>query len=115
MNAEQQTGARRDITNVSLRTLSQQLGAGVLSSEALVKACLARIAARDEVVRAWTHLDGEQALAEARARDAEPRRGPLHGIPFGIKDNIDTVDLPTEYGSPIYRGHRPAADATGGA
>ena len=111
LSSDRENGPRRDSDGASLRALAQQIGAGALSSEALVEACLARIAARDEVVRAWTHLDGERALAQARARDREAPRGPLHGIPFGIKDNIDTADLPTEYGSPIYRGHRPAADA----
>jgi Asp-tRNA(Asn)/Glu-tRNA(Gln) amidotransferase A subunit family amidase len=51
-------------------------------------------------------------LAAARRRDAEPPRGPLHGIPIAVKDLIETVDMPTAYGSPIYRGHRPAADAS---
>jgi amidase len=50
-------------------------------------------------------------LAQARARDAEPRRSPLHGIPVGIKDIFDTHDMPTTYGSSIYAGHRPAVDS----
>jgi Asp-tRNA(Asn)/Glu-tRNA(Gln) amidotransferase A subunit family amidase len=79
-----------------------------LSAAALVKACLDRIDAREEVVGAWQYLDRERALATARQRDAEPPRGPLHGIPIAVKD---TADMPTAYGSPIYRGHRPAADA----
>ena len=51
------------------------------------------------------------ALAEARARDTSPPRGPLHGMPVGVKDIIDTADMPTGYGSPICRGHRPDRDA----
>ena len=51
------------------------------------------------------------ALAQARELDKGPRRGLLHGIPVGVKDIIDTFDMPTEMGSPIYRGNRPAADA----
>jgi amidase len=62
-------------------------------------------------VKAWAHLDADQVLAQARARDRAPRRSPLHGIPIGVKDIIDTIDMPTEYGSPIYPGHRPAWDA----
>jgi Asp-tRNA(Asn)/Glu-tRNA(Gln) amidotransferase A subunit family amidase len=81
------------------------------TSEALVAACLERIAGRDETVRAWAFIDGAAALAQARALDRMPRRSRLHGVPFGIKDIIDTADLPTEYNSPIYRGHRPKADA----
>jgi amidase len=51
------------------------------------------------------------ALAQARARDAEPRRGPLHGIPIGIKDIFDTYDMPTAHGSRAFAGHRPTADS----
>ncbi|MGE5526937.1 MAG: amidase [Rhodospirillaceae bacterium] len=84
---------------------------GRLTSEALVAACLERVAAREGEVLAWAYIDPEQALAEARARDRTPRRSRLHGIPVGIKDVIDTADMPTEYGSPIYRDNRPSADA----
>ena len=85
---------------------------GCTTSEAVVAACLARIAEREETVRAWAFLDPELALAQARAcdDDAEPA-GPLHGVPIGIKDIFDTADMPTGMGSPIYDGHRPAADA----
>src|SRR3954447_4343857 len=76
-----------------------------------VSACIERIEARDADVRAWVDWDPEPALAEARRRDAEPARGPLHGVPVGVKDIIDTADRPTQHGSPIYAGHRPAADA----
>jgi Asp-tRNA(Asn)/Glu-tRNA(Gln) amidotransferase A subunit family amidase len=86
--------------------------AGNLKSEDLVRACLERIAARDGEVRAWTHYDAELALRRARELDrAAGPRAPLHGIPVGVKDVIDTADLPTQYGSPIYRGFQPRADA----
>ncbi|MDF1553810.1 MAG: amidase [Deferrisomatales bacterium] len=81
------------------------------TSESLVAGCLERIAYRDREVQAWEYLDPEQALAQARARDAEIPRGPLHGVPVGIKDVFDTVDMPTAYGSPIYAGNQPAWDA----
>jgi len=84
---------------------------GSLTSEMLVAACLERIGAREDAVRAWAYLDPEAALAEARARDAEAPRGPLHGVPVAVKDVFDTHDMPTEYGTPIYAGHRPARDA----
>ncbi len=87
------------------------IAAGRLTSTALVAACLERIAAREADVQAWACLDPDQALAAARACDREPPRSRLHGLPVGIKDVIDTADLPTEYGSPIYRGNRPSADA----
>src|SRR5262252_2559297 len=87
------------------------IGAGKLTAVKLAEDCLARVAAREEAVQAWAYLDPKQVLADARARDAEPPRGLLHGIPVAIKDIIDTGDMPTEYGSPIYAGHRPRADA----
>ena len=84
---------------------------GTLSSEALVSACLERIQGREDGVGAWEYLDPEQALAQARQRDRGPVQGPLHGVPIGIKDLIDTADMPTTYGSPIYANYRPTADA----
>jgi Asp-tRNA(Asn)/Glu-tRNA(Gln) amidotransferase A subunit family amidase len=81
------------------------------TTEALVSACLERIDERDDVVRAWAFINRKDAIAGARELDRMPRRSRLHGVPFGIKDIIDTQDLPTEYGSPVYRGHRPRADA----
>ena len=83
-----------------------------MKSETLVSACLERIAQREREVHAWAYLDAERALAEARQRDREAPRSPLHGVPVGIKDVIDTADMPTEYNSPIYRGHQPKWDAS---
>lgn len=63
-------------------------------------------------MRAWSYIDAAGALRRARALDRAGRSvGPLHGIPVGVKDIIDTADMPTEYGSGIYRMHRPAHDA----
>jgi len=88
-----------------------ELAAGRLSAESLARACLERIAEREPVVHAFAHLAPELALAEARRRDAAPVRGPLFGLPLGVKDIIDTADLPTAYGSRVYPGNRPAQDA----
>ena len=88
-----------------------EIAAGRLTSEALVEALLARIADRDDAVMAWAHLEPEQALEEARARDKERPRSLLHGVPVGVKDILDTHDYPTECGSPIYEGNRPSGDA----
>jgi Asp-tRNA(Asn)/Glu-tRNA(Gln) amidotransferase A subunit family amidase len=87
-----------------------RLSAGTLSAEELVRDCLERAEAR-AAVKAWAWLDPERALAQARAVDRAGRRGLLKGLPVGVKDVIDTVDMPTQHGSPIYRGHRPFADA----
>ncbi len=87
-----------------------QMDAGELTSEELVASCLERIAAREDTVRAWEYLDSGAAIAEAKRADGLPRRSPLHGIPFAAKDIIDTADMPTAHGSPIYTGNRPGKD-----
>ena len=70
-----------------------------------------RIEHREPVVGAWTYLDPEQAIAAARKADRATARGPLHGVPVAVKDIFDTVDMPTELGTPVYAGRRPAWDA----
>ena len=100
-----------DTRPLSAREAARRIAERRLTAVELATAYLDRIEAREGVVGAWQYLDREQALAEARRRDAAPPRGPLHGVPIAVKDLIDTVDMPTGYGSPIYRGHRPAADA----
>jgi Asp-tRNA(Asn)/Glu-tRNA(Gln) amidotransferase A subunit family amidase len=85
---------------------AQRIERGELVAEELLRSCLERIAARENEVRAWTYLVPRIALAQAKAADA-----PLHGLPVGVKDIFDTHDMPTEYGSRIYAGHQPRADA----
>ena len=96
---------------LSAAEAARRIARGELTSAALVASCLERIAAREQNVRAWAWLDADLALRQARALDREPPRSPLHGVPVGIKDIFDTADMPTEYGSPIYRGYRPKWDA----
>ncbi|MBT5667554.1 MAG: amidase, partial [Rhodospirillaceae bacterium] len=91
--------------------VAQAIAKGEVTSEALVGACLDRIKDREPDVRAWAHIDPDAALTEARARDRVAPMGPLHGVPIGFKDIIETHDMPTAYGSDIYPGHRPVADA----
>ncbi len=81
------------------------------TAEAVARACLDRIATREPQVQAWQFLDPDLVLREARALDAGGRIGPLQGVPVGMKDIIDTCDMPTEYGTPIHAGHRPRIDA----
>ncbi len=87
-----------------------------LSCEELVRSCLGRIASRDATVRAWLYLDPEMAIRGARELDklmpdgTEPKT-PLHGLPWGVKDIIDTADQPTTCNSPIYPDQRPGRDA----
>ena len=89
----------------------RQMDAGTLTAEALARSCLERIAEREPQVDAWQHLASDAAIARARELDRGPVSGPLLGIPFGVKDIIDTFDMPTEYGSPIYRGTQTRNDA----
>ncbi|MET4608827.1 Asp-tRNA(Asn)/Glu-tRNA(Gln) amidotransferase A subunit family amidase [Bradyrhizobium sp. JR4.1] len=91
---------------------ARQIARGQLTSEALTRSCLDRIAEKDTEVQAWEYFDVDQAIAQARLADRSTIRGPLHGVPLAVKDVIDTIDMPTAYGSRIYRGHRPANDAT---
>ena len=88
-----------------------KIAAGEISSEELVRSCLDFIDMRENKIGAWQCLDPEFAINEARRADSIDPLSPLHGVPFGVKDVIDTVDLPTEYGSPIFEGHQPTADA----
>jgi Asp-tRNA(Asn)/Glu-tRNA(Gln) amidotransferase A subunit family amidase len=98
---------------LSVRAALAAIGSGNLSARRLLEACFERIEARDPAIKAWVALDRAQALADADRADAVPQaqRGPLHGLPVGIKDIFDTKTYPTSYGSAVYRGHRPAADA----
>jgi Asp-tRNA(Asn)/Glu-tRNA(Gln) amidotransferase A subunit family amidase len=99
------------LNELSLAQAAQRIERGEITAEALAGACLERIAERDEMLRAWAYVDRARVLEQARALDRMPRASRLHGVPFGIKDIIDTADLPTEYNSPIYGGHQPKADA----
>lgn len=92
---------------------ARAISRGELTSRALVEACLERWRERDGEVRAWTFLDPELALARADAADAAPYegRGPLHGVPVGVKDILYTKDMPTSFNSPHYQGHFPNLDA----
>ena len=87
------------------------IAGGEFTSVELVTACLERIHSREEQVNAWVCLAPEQALAQAKACDERPASTPMHGIPVGVKDIIDTVDMPTCYGSKIYENHYPRKDA----
>jgi Asp-tRNA(Asn)/Glu-tRNA(Gln) amidotransferase A subunit family amidase len=100
-----------DLFRLSASEGAARIRAGNLTSEALVRSCLERIDSREPQVNAWVHLDRDFALRQARECDRSGNRGAIHGIPFAAKDIMDTADLPTEYGSPIYKGNRPASDA----
>ena len=93
-----------------------EIARGAISAEDYARACLERIEALDGEIKAFTHLDRDHALSQARALDERRALGqpigPLHGVPVAIKDIIDTADYPTELGSPLAVGRRPWKDAT---
>ena len=101
--------------SLSAAEAAHQIREGKLRSEELVQACLERIHELEPKVQAWAFLDEEHALAQARAAD-ELRRsgqavGPLCGVPVGLKDIIDTADMPTENGTVLHQGRMPRNDA----
>ncbi|MBI2319175.1 MAG: amidase [Betaproteobacteria bacterium] len=100
-----------ELNRLSACEAARKIAAGEITSEQLVRACLARIAERDGEVQAWQYVDPEAAIGQARALDRGAPRGPLHGVPLGVKDIFDTYDMPSEYGCAIYKRHRPKADA----
>ena len=91
---------------------ARRIARGELSAQALAEACVARATAREPQLHAWAHLSPEAVIAQARALDAQTTpKGVLHGVPVAVKDILDTADLPSRYGSPIYAEHQPLADA----
>jgi Asp-tRNA(Asn)/Glu-tRNA(Gln) amidotransferase A subunit family amidase len=105
-----------DLHLLSASEAARLIRDGIINSEQLVEACLARVREADEQVQAWAFLDPDYALAQARAADERRQSGqptgPLHGVPIGIKDIFDTADMPTENGSVLHAGRTPSRDAT---
>jgi Asp-tRNA(Asn)/Glu-tRNA(Gln) amidotransferase A subunit family amidase len=108
--------ALTDLHLLSASEAARLIRDGMISSEQLVEAYLARIRQVDPQVQAWTFLDEDYALTQARALDelrlSGRAIGPLHGVPVGLKDIFDTADMPTECGSVLYAGRTPSRDAT---
>ncbi len=108
-----------DLVDITSLTAAQAIAAvreGRTSAEDLVRGCLARIHADEPRVQAWAFIDEQRALEQARNVDRVRREGhaigPLHGLPVGVKDIIDTADMPTEDGTVPHAGRRPEYDAT---
>lgn len=93
--------------DLSAAEAARRIASGRLSAQDLTEACLQRVEEREPVLRAFAALDP----ALARRAAARPLSGPLAGLPIGVKDVLDTADQRSEYGSPIWTGHRPRADA----
>ncbi|HEV8306637.1 MAG TPA: amidase [Methylomirabilota bacterium] len=105
-----------ELTRLSAGEAAAAVRAGTLTAEALVRACLGRIAELEEQLGAWAYLDPDYAVSQARRADQHRRDGealgPLHGVPVGVKDIFDTADMPTENGTVLHAGRQPTEDAT---
>jgi Asp-tRNA(Asn)/Glu-tRNA(Gln) amidotransferase A subunit family amidase len=105
-----------DLFQLTAVEAAERIAGGHLPTEEYIGACLDRIAALDDKIGAFVHLDRAHALRQARALDERRASGlptgPLHGVPVAVKDIVDTADFPTEHGSPVYSGRRPSRDAT---
>lgn len=97
-----------DLTATAAR---RAIAAGTLTPAALQEACRARIAQREPVVQAFATLAPAGLHQDGLHQNKLHLDGPLAGLPIGVKDVLDTADLPTAYNSPIWAGHRPRADA----
>lgn len=105
------TGQADAAAQLSATEAAARIATGELSATALAESCIARTLARNDDVRAWTVFEPDMVRKQAAARDAEPVRGALHGVPVGIKDILYTSDLPTTYNSPHFASHHPNMDA----
>src|SRR5882757_817096 len=102
----------KPLNTLSANEIVERTAVGATTCVEVVRDCLARVEEREPIVKAWSFIDPDLVLREAKALDARTTRGPLHGIPVGIKDVIETADMPTQMGSPIYRGYRTLSDAS---
>jgi Asp-tRNA(Asn)/Glu-tRNA(Gln) amidotransferase A subunit family amidase len=101
-----------DVPARTATEITQAIAAGKLTASAAVAEVLRVVAQVEPSVHAWIHLAADNALVHARALDqANDEHGVLNGVPLGFKDNIDTFDMPTAYGSSIYTGKTPSRDA----
>lgn len=104
------------LTLLSANEAARKIREGWLTSVELVEACLERIEQTDGQLKAWAHIDRDYALAQAKELDGIRMRGrplgSLHGVPVGLKDIIDTKSLPTQRGTPIFKGRQPEQNAT---
>ncbi|MGI9419779.1 MAG: amidase [Geminicoccaceae bacterium] len=106
---------RVDLTSLGAADLAAAIRDGEQSCEDVVNAHLARIEQIDGEIEAWAFLDPDHARAQAKQADMARRAGrplgPLHGVPVGVKDIIDTRDMPTENGTVLDAERRPSRDA----
>jgi aspartyl-tRNA(Asn)/glutamyl-tRNA(Gln) amidotransferase subunit A len=105
----------QDVATLTLKAASEQLRRRGVSAVELTQACLTRIETHNPALNAFITVTAEQALAAAREMDAERRRGrwrgPLHGVPIALKDNVDTAGIRTTAASELFKDRVPSEDA----
>ena len=105
-----------EINTWTASQMADAINQGDVSAEEVTQSCIERISEREDIVKAWAFWDPDLALKQARACDEHRAAGNpldlLHGVPVGLKDIIDTADMPTESGSDHLKGRRPSRDAT---
>lgn len=99
------------LNELTATEVAHRFARGETTARAVVEACLEQVARREAEVKAFAHLAADNARAAADALDRRGAKLPLAAAGLGVKDIIDTADMPTGYGSPIHEGHQPGADA----
>ena len=101
-----------ELNELGAKQIAELVASKTASAEEVVTACIARIEERESEVGVFQYFDGDYALEQARTLDNGPVKGLLHGVPLGIKDIIDTRDMPTGNGSRVYPDRQPISDAS---
>jgi len=100
----------REPNTLTATEAASSIASGVLSSVDLVQSCLDQISNTDDQIKAWEYVDSDKALEQAKECDRIRRQGKsigrLHGVPVGLKDIIDTVDMPTQLGTAVFQGRQ---------
>ncbi len=102
----------QELNQMGFAQMARLIRDGRATAEAVMQACIERIELREHEVVAFTCYDADAALAAARLADQSESKGPLHGVPFGVKDIIDTDQFPTGWGTTFYDGYQPTRNAS---
>jgi len=100
-----------DLLKISATRLAARLAQQEVRPTEVVEAYLDAIERYNPEIRAFTHIDRRQVMDAARMLEQSVSKGRLYGVPLAVKDVLDTCDMPSAYGSPIWDGHRPRSDA----
>ena len=100
------------LNQLGMVQMAREIREGRTTSETIVRSCLDRIDLRENAVGAFACFDKDAVISAARQADQSKPKGPLHGVPFGIKDIIDTDQFPTGWGTTFYDGFQPTRNAS---